>query len=49
MAPYLRREGLREDEEWLKENEPNVAFKHMATFRSHKRLEKNRSTTLIPA
>jgi len=25
------------DEEWLKENEPNVAFKHMATFRSHKK------------
>ena len=20
------------DEDWLKENEPNVAFKHMATF-----------------
>ena len=39
MAPYLR-EGLREDEEWLKENEPNVAFKHMATFRSHKKAKK---------
>ena len=25
------------DEEWLKENEPIVAFKHMATFRSHKK------------
>ncbi|ALE29555.1 replication associated protein [Lake Sarah-associated circular molecule 9] len=25
------------DEEWLRENEPNVAFKHMATFRSHKK------------
>lgn len=25
------------DEEWLKENEPTVAFKHMATFRSHKK------------
>ena len=24
------------DEDWLKENEPNVAFKHMATFTSHK-------------
>ena len=39
MAPYLR-EGLREDEEWLKENEPNIAFKHMATFRSHKKAKK---------
>lgn len=28
------REG---DEEWLVENEPNVAFKHLATFRSHKK------------
>ena len=35
------------DEDWLKENEPNVAFKHMATFRSHKKARKNRSTTLI--
>lgn len=25
------------DEEWLKEHEPNVAFKHLATFRSHKK------------
>ena len=25
------------DEEWLKEHEPNVAFKHMALFRSHKK------------
>jgi len=25
------------DEEWLEENEPNVAFKHMSTFRSHKK------------
>ena len=32
-----RREG---DEDWLKENEPNVAFKHMATFRSHKKAKK---------
>ena len=28
------------DEDWLKENEPNVAFKHMATFRSHKKAKK---------
>ena len=28
------------DEDWLKENEPNVAFKHMATFRSHKKAER---------
>ena len=28
------------DEDWLKENEPNVAFKHMATFRSHKKKAK---------
>lgn len=25
------------DEQWLIENEPNVAFKHLATFRSHKK------------
>jgi len=25
------------DEEWLRENEPLIAFKHMATFRSHKK------------
>lgn len=25
------------DEEWLKENEPLIAFKHLATFRSHKK------------
>ena len=29
------------DEEWLKENEPNVAFKHMATFRSHKKAKRD--------
>ena len=39
-----RRKG---DEDWLKENEPNVAFKHMATFAVTRRLRKNRSTTLI--
>ena len=36
-AESLKAEG---DEEWLKENEPNVAFKHMATFRSHKKAKK---------
>jgi len=25
------------DEEWLRDNEPLIAFKHMATFRSHKK------------
>ena len=35
------------DEDWLKENEPNVAFKHMALSAVTRRLRKNRSTTLI--
>ena len=47
MAPYLR-EGLREDEEWLKENEPNVAFKHMATFTVTKAKKRTAQLTLIP-
>ena len=39
MAPNLEKaeEG---DEDGLRENEPNVASGHMATFRSHKKAKK---------